>query len=505
MHKKSKCKSIMIQGTGSYVGKSIIVAALCRIFKQDGYKVAPFKSQNMALNSFVTKTGGEMGRAQVTQSECAGIEPTVDMNPVLIKPSSDVGAQVIVLGKPMGNFDAMDYHKYKPRLLNIIRESFNNLAQQNDIIVIEGAGSPAEINLRKNDIVNMKVAELFDSPVILAGDINLGGVFAWLAGTLKLLTLKERNRIKGVIINKFRGDIEILKPGLRMFEKRANKPVLGVVPYFHDIKIPEEDSVSFDDLNNVKNRDKSSIKIEVLYLPHISNFTDFDPLEKEPGVILKYVRPGEKISDPDCLIIPGTKNTIDDLLFLRKYGYADGIIKMSKKNKVIMGICGGYQMLGKEINDPHSIETTRKKVSGLGLLPVSTTILKHKVTHQISARDNVFNSGIIKGYEIHMGESKTLRNSGFCFRIVKQSDKKVDIKDGSVSKSGKILGTYIHGLFENDIFRKKFLECLVKPEPCFPTLSESYLRYKEKEYDKLADLVRHNIDLKFIYNLINKS
>jgi adenosylcobyric acid synthase len=458
----------------------------------------------MALNSFVTKTGDEMGRAQVTQAECAGIEPTVDMNPILIKPSSDTGAQVIVRGKPIGNFDAMKYHTYKPRLINIIKQSFGNLARDNDIIVIEGAGSPAEINLRANDVVNMKIAQIFDSPVVLVGDINLGGVFAWLAGTLNLLTPQERARVKGVIINKFRGDLEILKPGLKMLEKIIHKPVLGVVPYFHDIRIPEEDSVSFDNYRKTDDKTSSTVKIEVLYLPHISNFTDFDPLEHESGVSLRYVRPGEKIGNPDCLIIPGSKNTISDLLFLQKHGYADEIIEKSKKQTVVMGVCGGYQMLGREINDPYCIETTQKKVVGLGLLPISTTIFKHKMTHQVYAHDKIFNTGIVRGYEIHMGKSTNLTKSDHCFEIFKQSDRKVKVKDGTISKSNNVFGTYIHGLFENDNFRKRFVNHLTSHNSGNVAIPVSYEQYKETEYDKLADLVRNNIDINQIYSIIKK-
>ena len=496
-----KCKTIMVQGTGSHVGKSIIVSALCRIFKQDGYKVAPFKAQNMALNSYVTESGGEIGRAQATQAECAGIKPTVDMNPVLLKPSSDTGAQVIVLGKPIGNMDAKQYHKYKPKLKQIIKNSFNNLEKDNDIIVIEGAGSPAEINLRKNDIVNMEIALMFNTPVLLVGDINLGGVFAWIVGTLNLLTKKERNHIKGILINKFRGDIKLLNPGNKILENIIHKPVLGTIPYFHDIKIPEEDSVHFD--NNLSGLKNNKITIEILYLPHISNFTDFDPLEHEPNLNVRYIKPGDELGNPDCIIIPGSKNTISDLQFLKKYGYADKIIKKAGENVVIMGICGGYQMLGKEINDPYKIETNLKNITGLGLLPIKTTILKHKTTHQVYANDLIFNSGKIKGYEIHMGQSEAFISNKPCFTITKQSNRNVNLYDGCISKSGNIFGTYIHGLFENDLFRTKFVQHLNKSNSNISSSTNSYLQHKEKEYNKLAELVRNNIDLKAVYKILN--
>jgi len=318
---KKRAKVIMVQGTGSYVGKSVIVSALCRIFKQDGFRVAPFKAQNMALNSFVTLQGDEMGRAQVTQAEAAGIEPSVDMNPILLKPSGDIKAQVIVSGKPIGNMSGKEYYRHRMRFLKIIKGSFQRLSGNYDIVVIEGAGSPAEVNLRKNDVVNMAMARIADCPVILVGDINVGGVFAWLVGTLELLTAAERRRIKGVIINKFRGDINILKPGLDFLEKKIRKPVLGVIPYFHDISIPEEDSIAKEKYRLPGNRPKKGkINIEVLYLPHISNFTDFDPLEKEPDVRLRYLVQGEKIGEPDCIIIPGSKNTIGDLVYLKRSG-----------------------------------------------------------------------------------------------------------------------------------------------------------------------------------------
>jgi len=504
-------KRIMIQGTGSGVGKSVIVAALCRIFKQDGYKVAPFKAQNMALNSFVTRAGGEMGRAQVVQAEAAGIEPTIDMNPVLIKPTSDVGAQVIVGGRPVGNMLANYYHNYKTELIQIVSDSFLNLARQYQIIVIEGAGSPAEINLRENDIVNMKMAQIANSPVLLVGDIDKGGVFAWLVGTLALLTEEEKGRIKGLIINKFRGDINILKPGLDYLEKRCQKDILGVIPYFKNIRIEEEDSLPLEKTISSPSREKRRINIEIIYLPHISNFTDFDLLEKEEDVSLRYVGRNRRIGNPDLLIIPGSKNTIDDLLYLEKTGYYSQILTLAKKGKVILGICGGYQMLGKEILDPHHIESKRGKIQGLGLLNITTILELSKITSQVKAhlieKEFFTVEEEIAGYEIHMGTTKLLRGVKPWLIITRRSSQLVDIEDGAIDKEGKIMGTYIHGLFDNYQFRRAFLNYLRKKKGLssyYPQTEISAAEQKNREYDKLAGLVRHNLDIEKIYQVLSE-
>ena len=501
--KIKKAKVIMVQGTGSYVGKSVIVSALCRIFKQDGFSVAPFKAQNMALNSFVTREGDEMGRAQVTQAEAAGIEPNVDMNPILLKPSGDVKAQVIVKGHPVGNMSGRDYYKHRAKLLKVVSGSFRRLRDNYDIVVIEGAGSPAEVNLRRNDLVNMKMAQIADCSVILVGDINVGGVFAWLVGTLELLTKTERRRIKGVLINKFRGDIKILKPGLDFLEKKIKRPVLGVIPYFHDINIPEEDSIAKEryDLFNQK-RKAGRINIEVIYLPHISNFTDFDPLEKEAGVNLRYIVPGAELGEADCIIIPGSKNTIDDLLYLKKSGLAPAIMDRHKRGAVIVGICGGYQMLGRSIKDVYAVESRRKVISGLGMLPLTTEILKDKLAHQVEAKDMIFNSGSVRGYEIHMGRSAPASFLKPVFEISRRSGRRVRIKDGLSAGDKKVWGTYIHGIFDNDAFRKRFLDFLGNGRAKNRVSGLSFLEAKEKEYDKLADLVRKNIDLKRIYAIM---
>ena len=498
----------MVQGTGSYVGKSVIVSALCRIFRQDGFRVAPFKSQNMALNSFVTCSGGEIGRAQATQAEAAGIEPNVEMNPILLKPSGDVRAQVIVRGRPIGNMSGKEYYRCRPKLIKIIRESFARLSNDYDIVVIEGAGSPAEVNLRKNDLVNMKMAQIADCPVILAGDINAGGVFAWVVGTLELLTPLERKRIKGVIINKFRGDLEILKPGLDFLEQKIRRPVLGVIPYFHDINIPEEDSLAREKRplsGGSPLRDK--VNIAVIYLPHISNFTDFDPLEREPEVNLRYVTPGAGLGEPDCIIIPGSKNTIDDLLYLEKSGLAQEIIGRIRQGTAAIGICGGYQMLGKRIKDPGHLESRRQAVNGLGILPAATAIENRKLTHQVEAVDLLFGTGKISGYEIHMGRTCLSAALSPAFRISARSGRAVNLEDGVISRDRKVWGSYIHGLFDNDRFRRRFIDSFRKNKrqrggPLSAKKSFNYFaEAKDGEYDKLAALVRRNVDLEKIYAL----
>lgn len=506
-----KAKVIMIQGTGSSVGKSIMVTALCRIFYQDGFKVAPFKSQNMALNSFITKDGGEMGRAQVVQAEACGIEPTVDMNPVLMKPTSEMGSQIIVQGKPIGNMLAQEYRDYKSKLVSVVKDSFLKLACNYEVIVIEGAGSPAEINLKEDDIVNMKMAQLADCPVLLVGDIDKGGVFAWIVGTLELLTKEERERVRGIIINKFRGDKEILQPGLDYLEKKIKRPVLGVIPYFRDIRIEEEDSVNSEKNKYNAQPVSGKINIEVLYLPHISNFTDFDPLEREEDISLRYVKMGERLGESDLLIIPGSKNTIDDLYCLKEFGYQEEISNRLEKGTVIVGICGGYQMLGRQIYDPEHTESSREKIEGLGLIDSVTTLKSKKNTFQVRARflPNSFfdNQDELSGYEIHTGETVLSEDEKPLFKITKRGFTQVDINDGVVSKEGIVWGTYIHGVFDNNSFRRDFINFLRSKKGL--AISSyirqdgiSYQEEKDREYDKLACLVRDNLDMDKIYHIL---
>lgn len=506
-----KAKVIMIQGTGSSVGKSVIATALCRIFYQDGFRVAPFKAQNMALNSFITKDGGEMGRAQVVQAEACGIEPTIDMNPILMKPTSEIGSQIIVRGKPVGNMQAQEYRNYKSKLISVVKDSFLKLARNYEVIVIEGAGSPAEINLKEDDIVNMRMAQIADCPILLVGDIDKGGVFAWIVGTLELLTKKERERVRGIIINKFRGDKEILQPGLDYLEKKIKRPVLGVIPYFRDIRIEEEDSVNSEKNKYYALPERGKINIEVLYLPHISNFTDFDPLEREEGISLRYVKMGEGLGEPDLLIIPGSKNTLDDLYCLKKFGYQKEISNRLKKGTVILGICGGYQMLGKEIYDPEHTESSRERIEGLCLINGATTLKSEKITFQVRALflpNPFFNiQDELSGYEIHTGETVLSGDEKPLFKITKRGFTKTDINDGVVSKEGMVWGTYIHGIFDNNSFRRAFINFLRSKKGL--TISSfihqdriSYQERKDREYDRLACLVRDNLDMEKIYPIL---
>jgi adenosylcobyric acid synthase len=495
-------KVLMIQGTASSVGKSIIVAALCRIFQQDGYKVAPFKAQNMALNSFVTKEGGEIGRAQAVQAEAAGIEPSIHMNPVLLKPEADAKSQVIVLGKVAQNLEASKYYQYTPHLLKIITDSLNKLRSCYDIVVIEGAGSPAEINFREREIVNMRVARIAQSPVLLAGDIDRGGVFASLVGTLRLLTREERALVKGLIINKFRGDLELLKPGLEMLMKHAKKPVLGVIPYFHGINIAQEDSVYLDE--RPVPPANGNLQIAVIHLPHLSNYDDFDPLE-EHGCTVFYVNQTSELNNPDLIILPGTKTTISDLRYLQQCGLAQAIIQRVKSGTPLVGICGGYQMLGKKIADPDKIESPEGYADGLGLLDSETIFNRTKTTTQVKAQvsaDNGLLKGMeeieISGYEIHMGQTISHSHQP-AFKIVETSNGEKGYFDGAIDINGIIFGTYIHGLFHNADFTQSFLNRLRQIRG-LPPVSTSPI-YKDEHYNKLADVVRQNLDMQRIYQI----
>ena len=497
-------KVIMIQGTMSNAGKSLVTAGLCRVFKQDGYKVAPFKSQNMALNSFITKEGLEMGRAQVMQAEACGIEPSVNMNPILLKPTNDVGSQVIVNGEVLGNMSARDYYKRKTELIPHIMEAYNNLAKEYDIIVMEGAGSPAEINLKENDIVNMGMAKLVNSPVLLVGDIDRGGVFASIAGTLMLLEEDERKMIKGTIINKFRGDVNILKPGLDMIEEITKTPVVGVVPYM-ELDIDDEDSLS-ERFNNKGTVDL--IDIAVIRLPRISNFTDFNTFEYIPGVSLRYVKSVRELKDPDMIILPGTKNTMEDLKWLRESGLESQILKQAAKGKVIFGICGGYQMLGMELSDPFSVESGGT-MAGMGLLPTKTVFEKEKVRTRVSGNFNEV-SGILaelsyvefEGYEIHMGQTTYDFNEEELTTIDNVNGEDIIKNDGLYKDN--VYGSYIHGIFDKEEVSKAIVEslCIHKGIDYSSISTVDIEKYKEEQYDKLAEGIRNSLDMKAIYKIL---
>ena len=497
-------KVIMIQGTMSNAGKSLVTAGLCRVFKQDGYKVAPFKSQNMALNSFITKEGLEMGRAQVMQAEACGIEPSVNMNPILLKPTNDVGSQVIVNGEVLGNMSARDYYKKKTELIPHIMEAYNNLAKEYDIIVMEGAGSPAEINLKENDIVNMGMAKLVNSPVLLVGDIDRGGVFASIAGTLMLLEEDERKMIKGTIINKFRGDVNILKPGLDMIEEITETPVVGVVPYM-ELDIDDEDSLS-ERFNNKGTVDL--IDIAVIRLPRISNFTDFNTFEYIPGVSLRYVKSVRELKDPDMIILPGTKNTMEDLKWLRESGLEAQILKQAAKGKVIFGICGGYQMLGMELSDPFNVESGGT-MAGMGLLPTKTVFEKEKVRTRVSGNFNEV-SGILaelsyvefEGYEIHMGQTTYDFNEEELTTIDNVNGEDIIKNDGLYKDN--VYGSYIHGIFDKEEVSKAIVEslCIHKGIDYSSISTVDIEKYKEEQYDKLAEGIRKSLDMKAIYEIL---
>ena len=485
----SKAKCIMVQGTMSGAGKSLLCAALCRIFAQDGYKTAPFKSQNMALNSFVTRDGLEMGRAQVVQAQAAGVEPDVRMNPILLKPSSDIGSQVIVNGEVRGNMPAKEYFRHKRALIPDIMQAYNSLAEEFDIIVIEGAGSPAEINLKADDIVNMGLAKLVDAPVLLAGDIDRGGVFAQLYGTVELLEPEERARIKGLVINKFRGDVEILRPGLSMLEEKTRLPVVGVVPY---LKVDIEDEDSLSDRLQQKNAVKP-LDVAILRLPHISNFTDFMPLEQHPLLGVRYVQAARELGTPDLVILPGTKNTVDDLLWLRQSGLEAAVQKLAAGGTPVLGVCGGYQMLGEVLDDSAGTESGRPQtLRGLGLLPTQTVFTNEKRRTQTTATVAApFAGAELTGYEIHTGRT-SVQGAPFC-----------TLADGTPEGcvQGNVYGTYLHGLFDSGELTECLAELLchrkgIAVESAAPITMQDY---REQQFDLLADGVRQALDMPAIY------
>ena len=490
--KKTRC--IMVQGTMSGAGKSLLCAALCRIFHQDGLRCAPFKSQNMALNSYVTRDGLEMGRAQVVQAMAAGVEPDVRMNPILLKPCSDVGSQVIVNGEVRGQMPARDYFRYKKQLVPEILAAYHSLAEENDVIVIEGAGSPAEINLKADDIVNMGLARLVDAPVLLAGDIDRGGVFAQLYGTVALLEPEERARVKGLIINKFRGDVEILRPGLAPLEEKTGVPVIGVVPYVRT-EIDDEDSLA-PSLGRTEAH--KPLDAAVIRLPRISNFTDFSPLEQHPLLGVRYVSGPQTLGRPDVVILPGTKSTLDDLVWLRENGLEAAILKLAAAGVPVMGICGGYQMLGRTLSDPEGTEggVPGAVVRGLGLLPVDTVFCAQKTRTQVEARAlaGPFAGARLEGYEIHMGKTQ-VDGEPFCC-----------LEDGRAEgcAAGHVYGTYLHGLFDTGEATARLADLLCKTKGIDPAGAAplSHRAFQEREFDRLAEAVRAALDMDAIYRMM---
>ncbi len=501
-------KKIMVQGTMSNSGKSFLAAGLCRVFKQDGYRVAPFKAQNMALNSFVTAEGLEMGRAQVVQAEAAGVEPRVAMNPILLKPSSTTGSQVIVNGEILGNYSAEEYFTKRGELKPVVKQALEELEKDYDIIVIEGAGSPAEINLKENDLANMGIAKMAGAPVRLVGDSDRGGVVAALSGTVKLLEEDEQSLIKGIVINKFRGDKTLLEPGLRMIEEKVDIPVLGVIP-MADVDIEDEDSLA-DRLNQREKGDGTDIV--VVRLPHLSNFTDFDVLERLEGVSVRYVETPGEVGLPDVLIIPGTKNTMSDLKWMRENGLAAKIQELSAVDIPVVGICGGFQMLGKRLSDPYGVEN-KGTMDGLGLLDAKTVFSREKVRHQAKGKMTaevpgweMLNGMETEGYEIHMGVT---RNLGDCREIMYKQEEGRPVL-GLGNKTGTVIGTYLHGFFDAPGMAERFVAQVearkrAETEPAGQIQpSHDWKAYKETQYDKLAALVRESLDMEQVYRILNE-
>ena len=483
-------KNIMIQGTMSNAGKSLLAAGLCRIFRQDGYRVAPFKSQNMALNSFITSSGAEMGRAQVVQAEAAGIAPDVRMNPILLKPTTDVGSQVIINGRVQGNMRAMEYYRRKRDFIPAVMEAYRSLEREYDIIVVEGAGSPAEINLKATDIVNMGLAELVDAPVLLVGDIDRGGVFAQLYGTIALLEPQEQKRVKGTIVNKFRGDRAILQPGIDILEKICGVPVAGVVPYVH-VDIDDEDSLSTRFQTGDVRKD---IDIAVIKLPRISNFTDVSPLERFDNVSVRYIQRPEQLHQPDMILLPGTKSTIADLLWLRQSGLEAAICQQVARGCILFGICGGYQMLGTSIRDPQGVEAAGvTEVQGMGLLDMDTVFAGEKVQRQVHGTFGEIPGALhgltglsYTGYEIHMGRSQ------------RQGD--------AIQCNGSVYGSYIHGIFDGVGIAQALVRGLAAKKGIDPGRLTDFdpERYKQAQYDRLADAVRGGLNMDFVYRVLNR-
>ncbi|WP_276854214.1 cobyric acid synthase [Enterocloster lavalensis] len=536
-------KAIMVQGTMSNVGKSLIAAGLCRIFREDGYRVAPFKSQNMALNSFITGDGLEMGRAQVVQAEAAGIRPTVDMNPILLKPTTDVGSQVIVRGVPLGNMKARDYFAYKKELVPVVMESYRRLAEEYDIIVIEGAGSPAEINLNHEDIVNMGMAAMADAPVLLVGDIDRGGVFAQLYGTVSLLKEEERARVKGLVINKFRGDKTILDPGVSMLEELCNIPVAGVVPYMQ-VELEDEDSLSGALEGRAGNAAEAPldgkpentaaaplVDIAVIRFPRIANFTDFNALSAIPCVRVRYVARPSELGAPDLVVLPGTKNTISDLLWLRSSGLEAAVLKLASRRVPIWGICGGFQMLGEEVIDEAGAEgASVHRAAGLGLLPLTTWFEAEKVRTQVTGSLGELDGPLsalsgkcLTGYEIHMGRTAISGGRGpedtgrlvdyraepeicrpMAYLLETQSDSKQVKTDGW--NRGNVYGSYVHGIFDDPGIARSLTEALLaKKGLCADlagTVDFDYAAFKEMQFTALAKGLRESLDMDRIYEIM---
>ena len=499
-----RAKVLMVQGTSSHAGKSVLATALCRIFAQDGFQVAPFKAQNMSLNSYATPDGGEIGRSQAVQAAAGLVAPSVDMNPILLKPEGDRRSQVVLLGRPRAVASAREYQQLKPEMWGLVTAALDRLRAKYDVVVIEGAGSPVEINLKQHEIVNMRVARHAQAPVLLVGDIDRGGIFAQLVGTIELLEPEERALVGGHVINKFRGDPSLLDSGLEFLRERTRAPVVGVVPYFTDIHIPEEDSVGL--AAEPETDDAAAIDIAVMRLPHIANFDDFDPLRHELGVRMRFVARAGEFGDPDLVVIPGSKTTVADLHWLRERGLAERITKARRSGAPVIGICAGYQMLGERLLDSDAVESRVAETPGLGLLPATTTFRPDKATHQVEARVagtrgllGRCSGAQVVAYEIHMGVTSAAGCSS-PFVVKERSGQRVDFADGALDAEGLTLGTYLHGLFHNRAVRHSILSCAgarrgLSLQTCHDDIEPN------AEYDKLAALVREHLDMEMIYGM----
>ena len=504
MSEGAGAKVIMVQGTSSHAGKSVLATALCRIFALDGLEVAPFKAQNMSLNSYATPDGGEIGRSQAVQAAAAMVAPRVEMNPVLLKPEDNRRSQVVVMGRPRTVASARKYYELKSGIWDAVAAALKRLRADYDVVVIEGAGSPAEINLREHDIVNMRVAVHADAPVLLVGDIDRGGVFAQIVGTMALLEPHERALVKGYVINKFRGDQSLLTPGLDYLRERTGVPVAGVLPYFSDIHIPEEDSLGLE--SKLKDGGRASLDVAVTRLPHIANFDDFDPLVREPDVQLRYVSSAGEFGHPDLVIIPGSKTTAADLDWLRAQGLAECIVAARRGGTPVVGICAGYQMLGERLLDPGGVESTRAETCGLGLLPLSTTFSNEKATHQVKARViegrgllSACQGADLSAYEIHMGVTSAMGLTS-PFLVNMRSGRSVEIREGAADVEGLTIGTYLHGLFHSAAVRRSILGFVAERKGLRFLPVEGELD-PGAEYDKLAALVRERIDMELVYRV----
>jgi len=504
---------LMLQGTASDVGKSVLTAALCRIFAQDGWSVAPFKSQNMSLNSYVTPDGKEIGRAQGMQADACGIAATTDMNPILLKPTSDRTSQVVVHGKPYRTMDAFGYRNdYLEQAGAIAREALERLRSKHRIVVMEGAGSPAEINLKDRDIVNMRMAAWADSPVLLVADIDRGGVFASIVGTLELLAPEERDRVRGFIINKFRGDVALLQPGLDWLEQRTGKPVVGVVPYLADLRLESEDSLSFRPSRGNAAPCGDRLDVVVVRLPRWANFTDIDPLLAESDVEVRFVTRREEFGSPDAVILPGSKNTAEDLLFLRETGLDGLVLEHRERGGWLAAICGGYQMLGERLHDPEGVESDHRSLPGLGVFPMETTFEADKRTERVvgvatgwgEAASEVVHE--IAGYEIHMGRTTFTGPFGHPFRLSSAGESESSAYlEGARSDDGRAWGTYVHGILHNDGFRRDWLNAIRGSKGWSPISGElNFNRLRETEFDRLADHVRRHLDIGKVYEIMNE-